>query len=257
MTANDDLQRRLTNHYRGEPPMRAPDWVLQSALSTIESIPQRRGVAALRRYPSMSTYTKLAAAAVVVVAVGALALWQLGPGGPGGQPTPAPTATTVPTASAPIAGLGVYVSQINGISIDTTERWDAEPATQAWAPGTELPWNLGSPAADFLFEGPTRDIFLGLASQPLGAESATDWIDRMLAIADPEPCPETEAVEVDGAQGRLATCDEPLRAFVTDAQRGYAIFLYRSDEAPQDRYDVEFFKSLLSTVQLRPGDARD
>ena len=124
--------------------------------------------------------------------------------------------------------------------------------------GADLPWTFGSPSADFIFDpSRTSDLFLGLASQPLGDESATEWVDRILAIPDPEPCAETQPVEIDGAQGSMATCDEPLRAVVSDGQRGYVIFLYRSDDEPSvpDAYGIAFFNDLLDTVQLRPGDA--
>ena len=111
MTANNDLPRRLAHYYDTEPPLRAPDWVLRGALSTIETTPQRRGLLVPRRYPDLSTYTKLAAAAVVVIAVGGFAIWQLGPGGPDATPgpgagqatplpaTPTPTATPTPAAT--------------------------------------------------------------------------------------------------------------------------------------------------------------
>ncbi len=82
MTANNDLQRRLAGYYASEPPLRAPDWVLQSALETIEDTRQRRGLVALRRYSDMPQL-KLAAAAAIVIAVGAFALWQLAPPGVG------------------------------------------------------------------------------------------------------------------------------------------------------------------------------
>ena len=97
MTANGELERRLTDFYSRAPLLRAPDWVLGSALSTIESRRQRRGLLAPWRFARMTTSMKLAAAAVV--AVSAIAIWQLAPApaGPGG-PTSAPT-TPAPTAS--------------------------------------------------------------------------------------------------------------------------------------------------------------
>jgi hypothetical protein len=269
MTSSRDLERRLAEHFHGEAPSRAPDWVLQSALTTIDTTPQQRGLTALRRNLDMPNYARLAAAAVVVIAVGAFALWQLAPPGPGGPSIPAPTPSSVPTPSAeptaePTASAVVapaltetFTSAIHGISISYPDGWRPQAATEAWASGAELPWSIAATGADFIVD-PTwgeGGLFLGVASQPLGDESGIGWVDRQLAIPDPEPCVETEPVEVDGAQGRLATCDEPLRAFVTDGQRGYAIFLYRSDDAPQDVYGLEFLNDLLESVQLRPGDA--
>jgi len=217
----------------------------------------------------MSPSMKLASAAVAVVAIGALALWQLmpAPGGAGSSPS-APTATVVPTteptprttatAEVPPPLSETFTSDVHGVSISYPAGWVTQAATESWDPGADLPWTFGAPATDFIFD-PNRehDLFLGLASQPLGDESASEWVDRMLAISDPAPCAETETVQVDGAQGLLATCDEPLRAFVTEGQRGYAIFLYRSDDDPRTPvvYGPEFFNELLESVQLRPGDA--
>jgi hypothetical protein len=98
MSANRDLERRLSDFYSREPLLRASDWVLESALSTIESRRQRRGLLAPWRFARMTTSMKMAAAAAAVVAVGAIAIWQLAPApaGPGG-PTSAPTGTPVPT----------------------------------------------------------------------------------------------------------------------------------------------------------------
>ena len=42
MTTPRDLERRLAKHFSGEAPTRAPDWVLLSALTTIQSTRQRR-----------------------------------------------------------------------------------------------------------------------------------------------------------------------------------------------------------------------
>src|SRR5262245_66662421 len=87
MTATRDLARRLEAFYAAEPPHRAPDRVLRLALESIDTTPQRRGLLAPWRFPAMNTYAKLAAVAVVAIAVGAIGLWQLA-----GSGTPHPSA---------------------------------------------------------------------------------------------------------------------------------------------------------------------
>ncbi|HEX2470391.1 MAG TPA: hypothetical protein VHK05_07370 [Candidatus Limnocylindrales bacterium] len=78
MNANDNLDRRLADHYENEAPARAPDWVLRSALQTIDTTPQRRAViAAPWRFPRRDwrAWLVLAAAALVAVTVlGAIGL---------------------------------------------------------------------------------------------------------------------------------------------------------------------------------------
>jgi len=116
MTTNRDLERRLAEHFIGEAPNRAPAWILPSALTTIETTRQRRGLIAPWRFPNMQIYAKVAAA-LAVVAIGVLALWQLGGPGqiatptavPSPSPTaaPGPSATSAPTPRTETAGLFV------------------------------------------------------------------------------------------------------------------------------------------------------
>lgn len=101
MTAETGVERRLVDHYADEPPLRAPDRLLIGALAAIESTPQRRGVLAPWRHPAMRNYERLAAAAalIVVIGAGAIALWpRLGIGDPAptATPSPAPTPTPLP-----------------------------------------------------------------------------------------------------------------------------------------------------------------
>ncbi len=100
MNVNRDLERKLADFYESEAPPRAPDWVLRSALQTIDTTRQRRVV--IRgpwRFPHMNTFAKVAIAAVVVIAVGALGLSVLrppAPSGVGGQPTASPSPSPSP-----------------------------------------------------------------------------------------------------------------------------------------------------------------
>jgi hypothetical protein len=71
MNANDDLERRIADFYETEAPPRAPDWVLGEALSTIDTTKQRRVLIRVPwRFPTMSSYAKLAVATVAVISVG-------------------------------------------------------------------------------------------------------------------------------------------------------------------------------------------
>ena len=266
MNASQDLHRRLARYYETEPPARAPDWVLQSALSTIESIPQRRGVAALRRYPSMSTYTKLAAAAVVVIAAGGFALWQLAPASPGGQPTPTPTpgatpiVSPVPTASPPRPGPTTYVpagltqtftSDLYGFSLKYPEGWVAGAATERWTDGF-LP-EFGDPATDTVFDAGLRDhLFVGAGSQPLGGRSLDEWQGEFFGAED---CGTYDAIVVGDAEGWIGhDCDI---AMFEAGGRGYIFGLWSSNDDPELRgLDTRaLLEEILATVQLHPEDA--
>ena len=106
MTANNDLERRLTDHYAAVAPSSAPDWVLEQALANVHDTTQRRVLRLVpRRLDNMNTFTKLAMAAVVVIAVGALGIGVLRPdrtvtpAAPAPSTSPSPAASVQPSAS--------------------------------------------------------------------------------------------------------------------------------------------------------------
>lgn len=107
MTANHDLERRIADYYEAEAPPRAPDWVLERALASVGSTPQRRaGLGLPWRFPLMLSHAKLAVAAVAIVAVGLVGLSFL-PGalvGPGATPSPSATPSGSPAPLAPTSG---------------------------------------------------------------------------------------------------------------------------------------------------------
>ena len=260
MTANDDLRRRLARYYDTEPPLRAPDWVLLAALSTIESTPQRRGPAVLRRYAHVNTYLKLAAAAAVV-AIAAYGIWSFAIPGVGGRPTPMPTATPRPTGLEtpwspyiPPALTGTFTSAIHGLSVSSPEGWLTRAATVPWT--SAGPLSFGDPAGDVLYDaGETDHLFLGFASQLLGDASFDEWSTDTMATFAAEGCVDTEPVIVDGYDGVMgASC--PV-ALVSTGDRGYLFVLFRSP----DELDLQvwewgpWFDQVLSTVQLSPEDA--
>ncbi len=85
MNVDRDLERKLADFYESEAPPHAPDWVLRSALQTIDTTRQRRVV--IRgpwRFSHMNTFAKVAIAAVVVIAVGIAGLSFLRPASPSG-----------------------------------------------------------------------------------------------------------------------------------------------------------------------------
>ena len=119
MNAQRDIERRLTDFYSREGALRAPDRVLTSALATIETTPQRRVLSRVPwRFPNMSNFAKMAAAAVAVIAVVAfsLAVFSGGraPGTGAGQtaspsqpPPSASPSASLPSSPLPTASEGV------------------------------------------------------------------------------------------------------------------------------------------------------
>lgn len=197
------------------------------------------------------------AAAVLAVLLGAC-------GGPGSKPTssPEPAATPEATAeptppSSPAPPLTQsFTSTLHGISVSYPEGWTAQAATGPWTDST-FPLLFGEPHADFLYDPAlTSDLFLTIASQPIGDSTPEDWVAEQMA--SDEGCTATEPNAVDGAPGLIGDGDCDVTV-VTIAGRGYWIQLYTSDddELAVARYDRAWFEEVLATVQLHPEEAVD
>lgn len=263
MSANDELQRRIADHFATEAPPRAPDWVLGAALETIDGTSQRRALSRLPwRVQTMNSSAKaaVAAVAVVAVAVAALAVSRPGPA-PDVGATPSPAVTSSPDApgsSSPAASgqalTETFTSAVHGISMAYPTGWFVTASSRPWIGGAP-PECGGNECGDHIYESETDSAFLNLASQPLGGRTGEAWAADVLA--DPalfeSSCPaETEPITIDGAPGMIATlCPHGiLTALAWVENRGYLIILFRID-------DVDWFKEVLATVDLRPEDAVD
>jgi hypothetical protein len=252
MTANHNLERRIAAFYATEAPPRAPDRVLATALESVDITPQRRALARVPwRTPDMTTFARLAVAAVAVIAVGAIGLSLLDgrTPGTGGVSSPPPTTISTPAPSASTSNpplVESFTSSIHGISVSYPAGWKLQPATEPWPPGGAI--RQSAAFADVIYQRETDSPFIALASQPLAGADPDEWTAMAAEILGASDCGATEPVTVDGAEGRLYRgC---LAAMVTVADRGYLIWLYRIN-------DLDRFKEFLATVQLHPEDAVD
>lgn len=204
-----------------------------------------------------------AAAVVVLVFVGAQ-LFGAPSGGVGSEAGPAaePTATPEPSPSPSATGrlapplTQSFTSAQHGFSMSYPEGWSDQAATGPWTDST-FPLEFGRPHADFLYDPDLEsDLFLTVASQPIGDSTPEDWVAEQMG--SDEGCPATEPIVLDGATG-LIGADDCTVATVTTAGRGYWIQLYTSgdDELAVAAYDRAWFEEALATVQLHPEDAVD
>ena len=270
MTPNSSFERRLTEYYANEPPLRAPDRVLLSALATIDTTRQRRGLVAPWRFRLMSTNMKLAAAAVAVIALG-LGVAQLqpkggGPGGPGGSPrltptvapsaTPTPTVTTATAKPAPTAPplTGSHVSDLYGLTLSYPEGWTVDEGTEAWSLSALPGWGSSLDTGDYMLDGTDpNSLFILVSSHALEGQSGSAWAEAINAQPDPGLCSTFDTIVVDGLDGRVYGCDEPLRALFWSADRGYLVAVHRSDDDPSyaEVYDRAWLDNLLETVSVQ------
>ena len=266
MNANDSLERRLADYYESESPPRAPDWVLRSALQTIDTTRQRRVIIRVPwRFQNMNTFAKVAIAAVVVIAVGAIGLSVLrppAPSGVGGQPTASPSPSPSPTVGAtitpepPPALTETYTSERYGFSISYPTGWVTRPASDPWT--AEYP-DFGQTTGDIIHDPVSQgDLWIMVASQPLAGKTASQWLDDLVAgLRGAGECDTPiEPVTIDGNQGRLV-CG--AMAATSAGDRGYLIWLYTGgdDPAAVAGYDQAYFNDILATLQLQPEDAVD
>jgi hypothetical protein len=265
MTANHDLERRVAAFYGSEAPQRAPDRVLEQALATIETTRQRRELELVPwRFRTMNSYAKLAIAAVVVLAVGAVGLAVLGPGsgpsvgGPNASPSAAPS--TPPSASpsqppsaaiTPAPLTETYTSALHGVSISHPAGWTTVPATDLNPGPTAEPLFL-SPAGDFIHDPELGDhLFIALGSEALGGQAGEAWATAIMDDSNVGCTTDRESTTVDGAPGLI--CDTLALVWIGD--RGYSIRLHVSGDDPEvaRAYDRAWFEDVLATVQLPAG----
>jgi hypothetical protein len=267
MNVNQDLTSRVADYYAAEAPPRAPDWVLQTALATVEITKQRRSrVRVPWRFPDMNSYAKFAVAAVAVVALGVVGLTLLRPAdGPsvGGQsPSPSPVVSASPSSApasptlratpnpipTPPPLTGSFDSPLYGLSLSYPEGWNVVPGTKAWA-GEWMNFDEG--IGDQLHD-PVKnsELFITASSMDLAGQSGEEWA-RALQLGDEPFCQLLpEPVTVDGSDG--LRCGQQVAAWTAD--RGYFFRLYTGGDDPRATvaYEGAWFATVLETVQLTP-----
>jgi len=253
----------LLSDWLEDGPADAPSPILETVAAAIPSIPQRRVLVRVPwRFPIMNTYAKLAAAAVAVIAVGAIGLAILRPGasqvgGPAPSPSPSPGPSS-PAAPSPIAIpplSEVFTSPIHGYSVGHPAGWRARAATEPWRALSVVPYD--APYADVLGPDPQSAEYLTIASVALAQGTTVEaWIEEYLAFARFKPCGTplaTEPVTIDGVVGVLDVhcAADHYEAVVVSRGRGYVINL------TQIPADLKWFRQILATVRLHPENAVD
>jgi hypothetical protein len=202
----------------------------------------------------MNTYARVAIAAMVLIAAGALGVYLVRPGtdssvgGPGPATSPTPSSEPSPSPSqlpsAPPLD-GTFTSTIHGLSISYPAGWTAVPATEAGAPATNF---LGA-TGDWLFDPVLRDhLFLALGSEALEGEAGDAWASNEFATPDVDCTVEAEPITIDGEPGLL--CDGLALTWTGD--RGYYVRLYVSGDELENGeiFDRAWFDEVLASVRL-------
>ena len=186
-----------------------PDWVRDDVFDRLSSTPQRRSRGAARRFLTMPTAAKtaIAAAAVILVAVGAFALLprDTGPGAPSPTPTLAPTTNPTAEPSAAITFVprmgsippGTYrMGEDASIVLTIPPGWTAS-AENSYPTGTDIRKNRDA-AGELALSVDASDLIevypsvCGSESTPVGPT-----VDNLVtAIQDQEGSEISEPVDV-------------------------------------------------------------
>ena len=249
-------------------PTRLPDGTRRAiGVATRSTDQRRRPIWVSWRLRNMNSYARLAVAAVVVVAVGAMGLALLRPAGSAGSggdaiPTASPLATPIPSPTPtptprPTPGLTdtsnwvQFTSTRYGYTIGHPPTWTATPASRNWTLPDRKDWT--SPAQDeFIDQHAAYEIGVhGFAVDIPKGMSRDQWIAAYFEGDSPAACvtlaKDMTPLTVDGLPGLLADqpgCDDSI-AFVPIGSRMYVFTIGRAQQ-------VALFDAFLSTVRFSP-----
>ncbi|MBI2764083.1 MAG: hypothetical protein HYX54_10150 [Chloroflexi bacterium] len=247
-------------------PIRMSDHALLSALEEIHATRQRRAVGPAWRATPGSIFARVAIAALLVVAVGLLAVNVVSrqPDGSsvGGPPTPSSTADPTPSPSpspSPAHAIDfpnlttTFVSPRNGFSVKHPDRVALTPAEQLLGFSKQVDDGFD------VVETGLAAVFKGASTTEFPDGDSTDQrVDEYLSGDNvlPGGCgvPRSQQAEItiDGQSGRISRCPNRIEATVIAGGRLYLFILLH------DRSDARaVFDAFAATIDLTPETAID
>ena len=199
---------RISDWLEADPNL-APRDLMRTLESALPSIPQRRVMHSPWRFPPMSTFARVAIAAVAVIAIGAVGIFALQPRNApsvGASPSALPSASHVTVAHS----FAVRDASANGAAADrivhvvhprdlalVSRRMEHEACHGAVDDRAEP--LVSDPNADIFHDPVLGDhLFVGVASQPLAGKTGDQWAADFQASSG---CGPTVPITVDGAVG--------------------------------------------------------
>ncbi len=153
---------------------------------------------------------------------------------------------------------GTFTSPRYGLTLSYPDGWVVRSS------GSE-PWTTGHPKhdsdfGDIIDAGPLLEangsdqLFIAMASQPLGGANGGQWAGELLASDEWDgPCNTQPETTIGESPGVVATgCGGGPVALAWTADRGYLFFFYGLDD--QSWYTDAWLDEFLAGVQLHPED---
>ena len=190
----------------------------------------------------------MAAAAVLIVAVGAATLLRL-PADPGLGTSASPSVSSSPSPDS--STWPTFTSERYGFEVRYPAGWDVYPASGQYQPGVD---NDDQVVSDRITVGAG---FSGLYSSSTPSEAGTapeQWIERYVCPCVPKVS-EWESRTVDGQPARQAVTnsgEQTIEVYVFTDER-----VYRFIGANVLVRDRPLWEAFLSTIRLHPEDAID
>ena len=233
-------------------PTRMSDRAVLSALEEIHTTRQRRAMWPAWRATPVSIFARVATAAVLVIAIGLLAINVL-PRQPDRPSIGGPSASPSPSQAVDFPGLTrTFVSPRNGFSIKHPDMARVTPAKQLWgfARQKDDDVDLVETGLNAVLRGAS-----GAAVDPHVESDVDGWIDYMVEDV-PGVChvPRSQQPEIsiDGQPGRISECPNGIDATVLAGGRLYVFTLVH------DRSDARaVFDAFAATIDLTPETAID
>ena len=195
----------------------------------------------------MSVFAPMASAAVLVVAVGLVAINVL-PRLPDGSSVGGPSSSPTAAVAVDFPDLTTtFFSPRNGFSIKHPEEAAVTPATQIWGLSDDDSFDVVETGLAAVFKGASTKIPSGASIDRLADDAIEDAPDGCAA-----PRSEPAEITIDGQSGRIVECPNQVVATVIDGGRRYLFAL------SHDRADARaVFDTFAATIDLTPKTAVD
>lgn len=224
-------------------PTRMSDRAVLSALEEIHATRQRRAMWSTWRATPVSIFSRVGIAAVLMVAVGLLAITVLPR-----QSDRSSVGGLSPSPSVDFPDLTTtFVSPRNGFSIKHPDGAALTPARQPWGVSKQVDDGFD------VMETGLGAIFKGTSTPSIPPDVTIDaWVDEYVSPGDCTPRSQQAAITIDGQSGRVSECPDGIVATVVAGGR---LYLFTLSDTRTDARAV--FDAFAATIDLTPETAVD